>query len=236
MKTAIGNAKLGQKVIVVSRPVGDSCPDSCVYLNNGCYAQATERRFPNARQAGFSNMFSDVNSVRRTIRASIDSGMPIRIHERGDFIFINSRGKKLLDKRYLNAWLSALAKFEKSELPRIWLYTHCLTEAAILKLEAFGVSVYASVNTEEEYETAKKTGFKLFAFCSKFRKKKGGSKDFPVYTDQAITTERTLVCPEQRLGRNRVTCCGSQKNAKFEKTTACNWCVKGKGNIVFLEH
>ncbi len=236
MKTAIGNAKLGSKVIVVSRPVDDTCPDSCHYLNNGCYAQATEKRFPNARKAGFSNMFSDVNSVRRTIRASMDSGMPIRIHERGDFVRINSRGKKLLDKKYLNAWCSALAKFDKSELPSIWLYTHCLTESAILKLEKFGVSVYASVNTEKEYETAKKTGFKLFAFCSKFRKKKGGSKDFPKYTDQAITTERTLVCPEQRLGRNRVTCCGSVKSYKFEKTTACNWCVKGKGDIVFLEH
>jgi hypothetical protein len=43
MKTADGNDKLGKGCIVVSRPVGDTCPSDCDYLNNGCYAEHTEK-------------------------------------------------------------------------------------------------------------------------------------------------------------------------------------------------
>ena len=36
MKTAEGNDKLGKNCIVVSRPVGKTCPPSCVFLGGGC--------------------------------------------------------------------------------------------------------------------------------------------------------------------------------------------------------
>ena len=234
-KTAKGNAKLGKNCLVSSRPVGDTCPDSCHYLDNGCYAQATEKRFPNARLAGFVNVNDALaNGIWTTIRMAIDSGVSIRIHERGDFMRTTASGKKAFDKKYLNAWLTSLAKFSPDELPPIWLYTHILNWADILKLEDFGVKVYASVNGDAEYKLAVKTGFKLFAFCTKVKKKKGGSIDYPARTPDNESGDNCLVCPEQRLGRLKVTCTGGK--GKNDKSLACNWCVMGRGNIVFLEH
>ena len=43
MKVANGNDKLGKGCLVVSRPVGDTCPSSCDFLGNGCYAEQTEK-------------------------------------------------------------------------------------------------------------------------------------------------------------------------------------------------
>ena len=47
MKTANGNDKLGKEnCIVVSRPVGDTCPSDCDFLGNGCYAEDLENIYP----------------------------------------------------------------------------------------------------------------------------------------------------------------------------------------------
>ena len=47
MKVANGNDKLGKGCLVVSRPVGDTCPSTCEFLGNGCYAEQTEKMYPN---------------------------------------------------------------------------------------------------------------------------------------------------------------------------------------------
>ena len=44
MKTAKGNDKLGKEnCIVVSRPVGDTCPPSCEFLGSRCYAEQLKK-------------------------------------------------------------------------------------------------------------------------------------------------------------------------------------------------
>jgi hypothetical protein len=62
-----GNEKLGEGAVVVSRAVGDSCPPSCVFLGNGCYAEGTEKIYKNSRAAGLANMLTDVNLIRAMI-------------------------------------------------------------------------------------------------------------------------------------------------------------------------
>jgi len=223
MKTAKGNDKLGKSVTVMSRPVGNSCPTECFFLGNGCYAEKTERRFGNARVAGFTNMELEWGSIGTAIKIAYDSGRSIRIHERGDFL-TEKDDRKVIDWNYLNAWKKALKWFkdEYGVLPDIWVYSHAYFKA-VSDLANFGVKVYASVHNNDHIRKAKKAGFKLFAFCTTIKKKKGGSKDHKKRIDLPVLGN-TLVCPEQIMGRKRVTC------------DTCKWCITGKGNVAFLEH
>lgn len=226
--TTKGNEKIG-KAVIVNRAVGDSCPKDCYFLNNGCYAQFTELRFPKSRDVGEANMAMERKTIERAIEYAVkNTNGRIRIHERGDFAKNNR-----LDGRYLRNWRDAIdnCKAKGIHPNGIWVYTH-LYDARILELVSCGVAVYASVHNRKQLRRARSLGFNLFAYITKQRKKKGGSHDAPKYL--SFDGKRFLVCPEQRLGRTRVTCCGSEKNGV--KTTACNWCVFGKGHVAFLEH
>jgi hypothetical protein len=64
MKVANGNDKLGKGCLVVSRPVGDTCPSSCAFLGNGCYAENTEKIYPGVRPAGMQNLITERGRVR----------------------------------------------------------------------------------------------------------------------------------------------------------------------------
>jgi hypothetical protein len=141
----------------------------------------------------------------------------VRIHERGDFY---KNGK--LDTKYLTAWKKAL-KIVKDG-PWTWGYTHIYSKL-IASLSNGKVSVYASVHSEADVKAAKRKGFKLFAYVLKDKKYrpngKKSNKDYPTRVNIPILGD-TLVCPEQRLGKDKVTC---------EK---CRWCIEGKGNVAFL--
>ena len=219
-----GNEKLGSNCVVNSRAVGDTCPDSCHYLGNGCYAEAIEKRFPKSRDLGLRNVITDAGRLRAMILYSIKSGKSIRIHERGDF-FQNGE----IDQQYLSDWIEALesVKSDGHDPGDIWVYTH-IYDSQIAELEKYGVNVYASLHSESDMEKARLAGFTKYAYCSTIKKKRGGSKDAPKFMDW--NGEHFLVCPEQRMGRKRVTCTGGKQ------TTACMWCVKGKGNVMFLDH
>lgn len=221
-----GNEKLGKNCSVISRPVGDSCPSGCFFLGNGCYAEFTEKRFPNARESAFNNMISDKNKIRSQIIWTMKNRCgKMRLHERGDFL-----NNDELDTQYLNDWLWALESLDREGIrpEGLWTYTH-VRDSRILKLEQYGVSVYASIHNRKQLRECKKLGFTKFALCSKIKKTKGGSKDAPTYiTKYGI---KWLVCPEQRLGRKKVTCAGGAG------TTACGACVFGRyPYILFLEH
>ena len=96
MKYAEGNDKLGKGCFVVSRPVGDTCPPDCDYLNNGCYAEATENQYKNARVAGFANVITEKNKIRSMIIEAKRKNKSIRWQERGDW-FLNGE----LDLEYV---------------------------------------------------------------------------------------------------------------------------------------
>ena len=56
IKVSNGNSKLGDNCLVISRPVGDTCPSSCDFLHNGCYAEQTEKMYKNSRLAAMVNL------------------------------------------------------------------------------------------------------------------------------------------------------------------------------------
>ncbi len=230
MKFAKGNEKLGSNCLVVSRPVGDTCPSSCEFLDNGCYAQKTEVRFPNAREAGFTNLHTKWRAIRATIMTAIKQGKHIRFHERGDF-GINDE----VDVEYVDniAFACETILQQGIALPVMWSYTHFYDRFLFEKLSPF-MSLYASVHNRRDYRLARKAGFRLFAYCdtrSKFPSRgKMGNPDAPKVA--TIYGETFHTCPEMRRGRHDqgVTCTGNAG------TVTCDLCVKGLGNVLFLQH
>ena len=211
--TTDGNEKIGKKVVIVNRPVELTCPPDCALLGNGCYAEKTENRFQQARRFAMANLALTVAQIQETIRLAVNMKKDIRIHERGDFLL---KGK--LDRKYLAAWRKAITASVVK--PYIWVYTH-VYQKSISNLQQEGVAVYASVHSEKDVKKAKQKGFTLFAWAIDTPKKKGGSQDFPAKIELPVIG-KTLVCPEQRLGRKKITC------------DKCRWCIEGKGNVVFL--
>ncbi len=212
------NIKLG-KVFSISRIAGETCPNSCQHLDtNGgkCYAQKIQRIYPTALKAWSKNTeIKDWQKYRSLLLAAQKKNAPIRWHVSGDWLMTTKSGAKVLDKKYLNAVIKALESLDKDKIPPIWLYTH-VPNKDILKLEKYGVKVYASSDTEDQYKKFKSLGFSLFAFNSQQKK---GSSDSKI---ESTYSGKTPVCWEQL---------GTKKSC-----SDCGYCIKGKGSIVFLQH
>lgn len=228
MKFANGNEKLGKGCLVVSRPVGDTCPSTCQFLGNGCYAEFTEKRFPNARTAGFANLNTNRMQIRVLIMTAIKEGKSIRWHERGDFGIDNS-----LDMTYIENIEAVCLQLMKEgkPLPEMWAYTHIYDRRILTRLSQF-ITIYASVHSRSDMRIAKREGFKHFAWCDTNEqfpaKGKGGNPDAPKLA--ILEGEKFVTCPEMRRGRDTITCTGSKD------TLACNLCTKGLANVLFLHH
>lgn len=210
-----GNEKLGKSVFVISRPVGLTCPSDCFFLHNGCYAERTENQYKNARKSAQANVVITADEVEGAIRYAYSQKKYVRILERGDW---GLNGE--VDEKFVQAWYDGMSRVRLK--PYVFTYTH-FRDARIAKLQEVGISVYASVHNADDVEAAKAVGFKLFAFATTIKKSRGGSKDSPKYIELPVLG-RTLVCPEQRMGRDRVTC------------DKCNVCIQGKQNVAFLKH
>jgi hypothetical protein len=235
MKVADGNAKLGTGCVVVSRPVGDTCPPPCPFLGNGCYAEATERQYKNAREAGFKNIITEIGRIRAMIIDAINRGKSIRWHERGDW-FLDGK----LDEDYVNNVSVACESVINSgyTLPDMWFYTH-IYDSKLVELEKY-MAVYASVHNDDDMQAAKAAGFKLFAWCDsdmkiapKRPKRKGPKRDawhnnLPKLV--VLSGETFVTCPEIRKGRDFVTCTGNKNSI------ACKMCPTGKKNVLFPCH
>lgn len=210
-----GNEKLGKSVFVISRPVGLTCPSDCFFLHNGCYAERIEKQYKNTRTSAEANVVVTADEIEGMIRYAHSQKKSVRIHERGDF-GLNDE----IDQSYVDAWYNGMKNVRVK--PYVFTYTHFL-DARISKLEEVGISVYASVHNEADVIKAKAAGFKHFAYVTDIKKKKGGSHDSPRYIELPVLG-RTLVCPEQRMGRKKVNC------------DICKVCIGGKQNVAFLAH
>lgn len=238
MKTADGNDKLGKNCLVVSRPVGiegdGTCPSTCVFFGNGCYAEATEKQYKNVRPASMQNVITEIGKIRSMLIDAIKRGKSIRWHERGDWF---KDGK--LDENYVNNVSVACESVIESgyTLPDMWFYTH-IYDRRLVALEKY-MSVYASVHNADDMAAAKAVGFKLFAWCDSDQKvatKRPRGKIKKAEWQAALPKlvvlegETFVTCPEIKKGRNFVTCTGN-KNSR-----ACNMCVRGIKNVLFPCH
>ena len=234
MKVANGNDKLGKGCLVVSRPVGDTCPPTCVYLGDGCYAEQTEKMYPNVRPAGMQNLITEKNRIRAMILEAIRKEKSIRWHERGDW-FIN--GELDLDYVANVTWACESILSEGTELPDMWFYTH-IYDSRLVSFEKY-MNVYASVHNDTDMNEAKAQGFKLFAWCDsdekiakKRPKRKAAAEVWRKSLPKLVVLNDTkfITCPEIRRGRGVVTC------TPTEGSVDCNLCVKGLANVLFPSH
>ena len=236
MQASKGNEKLGTGCWVTSRAVGDTCPDTCEFLHNGCYAEATENIFKASRAVGLRNMITESGKIRAMIMQAIKDGRSIRWHERGDFM-LNGQ----LDLDYIGNIVAACESIlaDGHSLPLMWAYTHIYDNRILALLDKY-IIVYASVHNIEDKRAAESAGFKLFAWCDtanvyapKKKRGKAGKQQRVVAPKLAIIdNERFVTCPEMKRGRQAggVTCTGTKD------TIACNLCVKGLANVLFLNH
>jgi len=236
--TKTGNDKLG-KCFVVSRPVGDTCPiegsdNPCAFFNNGCYAEQTEKMYPNVRPAGMQNLITEKNRIRAMILDAIKAGLPIRWHERGDWFKDNT-----LDTEYVEnvTWACESILDDGLDLPPMWFYTH-IYDNRLVAMEKY-MSVYASVHNTEDKALAVAAGFKLFAWCDSDKKivpkrprRKAQADVWRASLPKLviIDNDKYVTCPEIRRGRGVVTC------APTEGSVACKMCILGLANVLFPSH
>lgn len=233
MKTAEGNDKLGKGCVVVSRPVGDTCPASCVYLGTDCYAEHSEKQYKNVRPAALQNVITEIGKIRSMIIDAIKREKSIRWHERGDW-FLNGQ----LDEEYVNNVAVACESVLDSgyTLPDMWFYTH-IYDSRLVKMEKY-MAVYASVHNAADMQTAKDAGFKLFAWCDSDKKiapkrprgKKADAWRASLPKMVILNNEKFVTCPEIRRGRAEITCTGTKDSI------ACDMCVRGLANVLFPCH
>ena len=234
MKIAEGNDKLGKGCVVVSRPVGDTCPSACAFLENGCYAEATEHRFPNAREAGFHNLITEKNRIRSMILDASRRGKSIRWHERGDWF---KDGE--IDMAYVENVTAACDSIvaDGHDLPEMWCYSH-IYHPVIAELSRY-MQVYASVHNEQDIEVARAAGFTLFAMCDSDENVAAKRPRGKAKADQwrkslpklaVLYDMKFITCPEIRRGREEITCTGTTDSIE------CNLCVKGLANVLFPSH
>jgi hypothetical protein len=234
MKVADGNEKLGKGCVVVSRPVGDTCPSDCDYLDNGCYSENSEKIYPGVRPAAMQNLVTEKNKIRSMILDATRREKSIRWHERGDW-FLNGE----LDLDYLAnvTWACESILAEGKTLPDMWFYTH-IYDSRLVSLEKY-MNVYASVHDHNDMGEAMAQGFKLFAWCDSDEKiapkrprnkakADAWRKTLPKLV--VLNGAKFVTCPEIRRGRGVVTC------TPTKGSVSCELCVKGLGNVLFPSH
>lgn len=234
MKVANGNDKLGKGCLVVSRPVGDTCPSTCAFLGNGCYAEQTEKMYPNVRPAGMVNLITERGRIRSMILDAVRQGKSIRWHERGDWFKDGS-----LDMDYLNnvIWACDSILADGNNLPDMWFYTH-IYDPRLSMMDKY-MSVYASIHNDKDMQDAKDAGFKLFAWCDsdqkiakKRPKRKAAAEAWRNSLPKLVVLngEKFVTCPEIRRGRGVVTC------TPTKGSVSCDLCVRGLANVLFPSH
>ena len=236
MKTANGNDKLGKEnCIVVSRPVGDTCPPDCDFLGNGCYAEDLENIYPGVRPAGMQNLITEKNRIRAMLVDAVKKNKDVRWHERGDFFKYGE-----IDHEYVDNVLWACESILASggSLPTMWAYTHIYDSRLSTELGKY-INMYASIHDGEDMKQAKAAGFKLFAWCdsdTKIAPKRPRGKAKAAAWRAALPKlvvledEKFITCPEIRRGRGVVTC------TKTKSSVHCDLCVRGLANVLFPSH
>jgi len=125
----VGNANKKTGTISTYAPVGDTCPSSCPFLNNGCYAQGGNVNIHQNNSTDDSTM--RVISVAHALVLGIHNQLPVRLHVSGDF-YLNDE----VDLAYLEGIATVFFYFSENWLPakrylarrQVWTYTHARSD------------------------------------------------------------------------------------------------------------
>lgn len=179
------NKKLGEGVATTYLPVGTvedggTCPSTCPFLGNGCYAQKGRVNL-HVRATMGCNPIEEAEMIRT---ASPKPGQMLRLHVSGDFV----------SNAHLKAVDAAVAVWTAKGGGGAWAYTHNWRELDPKNAKHF--NLIASVHSIEDGIAAKAAGYKSFALATA---KHDGKKAY------FAEGEKMLPCPQQTSG-GAVTC------------------------------
>ena len=214
------NTKLGPNIAVFSRPTGMTCSNNCVHLDNNCYAERIEYRFPNAKRAYLKNLeIADWQKLRAFLLNAKRLENVVRWHQNGDLMKEDSLGRKILDIKYIKAIEKANESIIDDGIvpPVQFMYTHCLY-SRVADLSKY-MKIFASIDSTLAYRKAKAAGFKLFAWNLPYRK--------------GVDNKRIW---ENELGKKIIVCwemLGTKKNC-----SECKFCFEPhiQQDIGFMQH
>lgn len=113
----VGNKKTG--VPSTYRRVGDTCPETCPWLDNGCYAQGGRVALQSkaASDATEQSLFAAASAMAIAAK----TGTVARLHVSGDFLRDGN-----VDVEYVLGLLDIAEELQKRGYsgPRAWAYTH----------------------------------------------------------------------------------------------------------------
>lgn len=180
------NKKLGDNVRATYRKVGQTCPQECNLLNNGCYAQKGLVALHSGKKSEYSE--SDGEILYKWLKEMPDN-KKIRHHVSGDFLHDNE-----IDHEYIDYMIKGHK--ERPDLDG-WSYTHAWQrdEMDPLKLnDEDNLCVNASADSLDDAIEAKQQGWPVTVVV-------------PEDTEEAYLEyegERVVVCPAQR--KEEVSC------------------------------
>lgn len=199
------NTKTGPMVNTY-RPVGDTCPSDCYFLNNGCYAQRHHVGM-HARKSAH-----DVHEMNRALSGGANM---VRHHVSGDFFKNNMFDREYFD--YIMNW------HRTHPYMKGYAYTHRIADILDAGITAADLpsnfvlmaSLDPNSDSDELRERVGAAGFKYARV--------GGT-----YKEAAASRRKTeVLCPNQvakKEGGRNITC------------LECKLCTHGKANVVFIKH
>jgi hypothetical protein len=173
------NQKLGGVSTTYAAQV--SCPDTCVFRNNGCYAESSgpigwmTTRMNTAAAEAAATIMDVANAEAESIRG-LTGKRDLRLHTLGDCKTNESA------RTVAGAAMEHMAKFGR----RAWTYTHGWM--AVLRESWLGVSVLASCETVKQVRLAHARGYAAAIVVQEH------PEDGKAYKSEEYTI---IPCPEQ---------------------------------------
>ena len=227
----------------LSRPVGNTCPLECVFLDNHCYAQkgnslykkvkvSRERNYRPKWPQWTEDLTSDLESCRK------NEHFLVRLLVGGDWLVRTSGNRRRFDLdfasgiyrafRSVNVGHSVDSADGRQKKVTAFAPTHAyryFPKGWAKKLYSVGVEVFASIHLDsvdlhEDVRYCETHGFERIAYISSTHKKAA---------DKAVTVDKdrgALVCPEQ-IGH-------------ADSCVKCGFCFKEAKtsikNVIFYTH
>ena len=194
------NSPIGPFVTSTWIAIERTCPTTCPFLRDGCYADACSWLPTKLNAAARSLTGRDVNAIEADVIDSTfgrgvpqdggrhgDRGRDLRLHVSGDFA--SAEGARLV--------AAACDRYVSRNGGVPWTYTHRWRE--LVPPELWPVQVLASTETPTEAQEAMDLGWAAAMTVREFR---DGAKAFSI-SGSSLTY---VPCPEQALGASRRSC------------------------------
>lgn len=186
----VGNRNKKTGCFGTYRPVDDTCPDTCPFLNNGCYAQGGNVNLHQMRAS--SDLRNSLNSAALALSLGAVKGEIVRLHVSGDFIVRNG-GEKEVDTDYIFGLVEICEALDAAGFDGTFGYTYTHIPKDKFEPYAAVLSGYISVMFSDHFGA-------------------GGAIVWP-HNDRDSVREKTdakvYMCPNQRTdGRVKCIDCG----------------------------